>query len=165
MRLTFKCCLLKLFPERALNSGSGYGYPIYGLTHDTGRAELARATLESVSYQTRDLFESMVADGAMSPEALRVDGGMICNDWAMQFLADILDLPVERPTTAETTSLGAAMLAGMQVGLMKGPLVLAQRWRAKSRFEPRMRDAERARRYDGWRDAVQRTRSNGHDRL
>jgi len=138
---------------------------IFGLTRDTGRAELARATLESVSYQTRDLFEAMAADGAMSPEALRVDGGMIGNDWAMQFLADILDLPVERPTTAETTSLGAAMLAGMQVGLMKGPLVLAQRWRAKSRFEPRMGDAERARRYDGWRDAVRRTRSGGREQM
>ena len=138
---------------------------IYGLTRDTGRAELARATLESVSYQTRDLFEAMAADGAMSPEALRVDGGMIGNDWAMQFLADILDLPVERPTTAETTSLGAAMLAGMQVGLMKGPLVLAQRRRAKSRFEPRMGDAERARRYNGWHDAVRRTLSDGRERL
>lgn len=96
---------------------------IYGLTRDTGRAELARATLESVCYQTRDLFEAMAGDGAMAPAALRVDGGMIGNDWAMQFLADILGLPVERPMTAETTSLGAAMLAG----LMKGPLVLAQR--------------------------------------
>ncbi len=135
---------------------------IYGLTRDTGRAELARATLESVCYQTRDLFEAMAADGAMSPEALRVDGGMIGNDWVMQFLADILDLPVERPMTAETTSLGAAMLAGMHVGLMKGPLVLAQRWRCESRFDPRMGASERSRRYDGWRDAVRRTRSDGH---
>ena len=133
---------------------------IYGLTRDTGRAELARATLESVCYQTRDLFEAMAADGAMSPAALRVDGGMIGNDWVMQFLADMLDLPVERPMTAETTALGAAMLAGMQVGLMKGPLVLAQRWRSESRFDPRMGDAERSRRYDGWRDAVRRTRSS-----
>jgi glycerol kinase len=98
----------------------------------------------------------------MSPEALRVDGGMIGNDWVMQFLADILDLPVERPMTAETTSLGAAMLAGMQAGLMKGPLVLAQHWRCESRFDPRMGDPERSRRYDGWRDAVRRTRSDGH---
>jgi glycerol kinase len=132
---------------------------IYGLTRDTGREELARATLESVCYQTCDLFEAMAADGAMAPEALRVDGGMIANDWAMQFLADILDLAVERPMTAETTALGAAMLAGMQAGLMKGPLVLAQRWRSHSRFEPRMGAAERSRRYDGWRDAVRRTRS------
>ncbi len=132
---------------------------IYGLTRDTGREELARATLEAVCYQTCDLFEAMASDGAVAPEALRVDGGMIANDWAMQFLADILDLAVERPMTAETTALGAAMLAGMQVGLMKGPLVLAQRWRSHSRFEPRMSAAERSRRYDGWRDAVRRTRS------
>ncbi len=133
---------------------------IYGLTRDTGREELARATLESVCYQTRDLFEAMAADGAMSPAALRVDGGMIANDWAMQFLSDILDLAVERPVTAETTALGAAMLAGMQVGLMKGPLVLAERWRSHSRFDPRMDPSERSRRYDGWRDAVRRTRSS-----
>ena len=133
---------------------------IYGLTRDTGRAELARATLESVCYQTRDLFEAMGADGAMAPAALRVDGGMIGNDWAMQFLADILNLDVERPVTAETTSLGAAMLAGMQTGLMKGPLVRAERWRSESRFEPKMTPAERAQRYDGWRDAVRRTRSS-----
>ncbi|NKB59431.1 MAG: glycerol kinase GlpK [Alphaproteobacteria bacterium] len=133
---------------------------IYGLTRDTGREELARATLESVCYQTRDLFEAMAADGAVSPEALRVDGGMIGNDWAMQFLADILDLAVERPMTAETTALGAAMLAGMHTGLMKGPLVLAQHWRCHSRFEPKMSNMERAQRFDGWRDAVRRTRSS-----
>lgn len=133
---------------------------IYGLTRDTGRAELARATLESVCYQTRDLLEAMSADGARSPEALRVDGGMIGNDWAMQFLADILGLPVERPVTAETTALGAAMLAGMHAGLMRGPLVLAQRWRCQSSFEPKMGSMERAQRFDGWRDAVRRTRSS-----
>lgn len=132
---------------------------IYGLTRDTGRAELARATLESVCYQTRDLFDAMSADGATAPEALRVDGGMIGNDWAMQFLADILDLPIERPVTAETTALGAAMLAGMQAGLIKDPTALAQRWRRHSRFEPKMSGTERAQRFEGWQDAVRRTRS------
>ena len=133
---------------------------IFGLTRDTGREELARATLESVCYQTRDLFEAMGGDGAAAPAALRVDGGMIGNDWAMQFLADILDLPVERPTQAETTALGAAMLAGIQAGLMGGPSDLAQRWQRDSRFDPAMEAPERTRRYDGWRDAVRRTRSD-----
>ena len=133
---------------------------IYGLTRDTGRAELARATLESVCYQTRDLFEAMAGDGAAPPAALRVDGGMIGNDWAMQFLADILDLPVERPVQAETTALGAAMLAGVQAGLMGSPTDLAQRWQREARFDPAMSAPERTRRYHGWRDAVRRTRSD-----
>jgi len=132
---------------------------IFGLTRDTGRAELARATLESVSYQTRDLFEAMQADGATPPAALRVDGGMTANGWAMQFLADILGSPVERPVLQETTALGAAMLSGMQAGVMPGFTELATRWRRDARFDPAMDNAERDRRYDGWRDAVRRTRS------
>ena len=131
----------------------------FGLTRDTGRAELARATLESVSYQTRDLFEAMQADGATPPAALRVDGGMTANGWAMQFLADILGSPVERPVLQETTALGAAMLSGMQAGVMPGFTELATRWRRDARFDPAMDNAERDRRYDGWRDAVRRTRS------
>ena len=132
---------------------------IYGLTRDTGRAELARATLESVCYQTYDLLEAMAGDGANAPAALRVDGGMIGNNWTMQFLADILNLPVERPMHAETTALGAAMLAGMQVGLMGSPADIVQRWQREARFDPAMCSAERLRRCEGWRDAVQRTRS------
>ena len=132
---------------------------IYGLTRDTGRAELARATLESVCYQTYDLLEAMAGDGANAPAALRVDGGMIGNNWTMQFLADILNLPVERPMHAETTALGAAMLAGMQVGLMGSPADIVQRWQREARFDPAMCSSERLRRCEGWRDAVQRTRS------
>jgi glycerol kinase len=132
---------------------------IFGLTRDTGRAELARATLESVSYQTRDLFEAMQADGAARPAALRVDGGMTANGWAMQFLADMLGSPVERPVIQETTALGAAMLAGMQAGVMPGITDLAGRWQRDARFEPAMDEAERERRYAGWQDAVRRTRS------
>lgn len=133
---------------------------IFGLTRDTGRSELARATLESICYQTRDLFEAMARDGATTPAFLRVDGGMVGNNWAMQFLSDILDMPVERPVQPETTALGAATLAGMQTGIMGSPADLAQRWRRDARFDPAMNEAERTRRYDGWQDAVRRTRSD-----
>ncbi|MEX2616311.1 MAG: glycerol kinase GlpK [Alphaproteobacteria bacterium] len=133
---------------------------IFGLTRDTGRAELARAALESVSFQTRDLFEAMAADGATPPAALRVDGGMTANGWAMQFLADILGSPVERPVLQETTALGAAMLAGMQAGVMPGLAELSTRWQRDARFDPAMDESERERRYTGWRDAVRRTRSS-----
>ena len=133
---------------------------IFGLTRDTGRSELARATLESICYQTRDLFEAMARDGATAPASLRVDGGMVGNNWAMQFLSDILDMPVERPVQPETTALGAATLAGMQTGIMGSPADLAQRWRRDARFDPAMKEAERTRRYDGWQDAVRRTRSD-----
>ena len=134
---------------------------IYGLTRDAGAAEIARATLEAVAYQTRDLFEAMAADGAAAPTALRVDGGLSRNDWAMQFLADMLDLAVERPEVTETTALGAAILAGIEVGLYPGPEDFAARWRCAKRFAPAMAAGERDRRYAGWKDAVRRTRSGG----
>jgi len=133
---------------------------IFGLTRDTGRSALARATLEAICYQTRDLFKAMARDGATAPASLRVDGGMVGNNWAMQFLSDILDMPVERPVQPETTALGAATLAGMQTGIMGSPADLAQRWRRDARFDPAMKEAERTRRYDGWQDAVRRTRSD-----
>src|SRR3546814_12454927 len=90
-----------------------------GLTRATGAAEMARAALEAVCYQTRDLLEAMRADGADSLETLRVDGGMVANDWMLQMLADILGVAVERPVVAETTALGAACLAGLNRGLFK----------------------------------------------
>ncbi len=132
---------------------------ILGLTRDTGVAEIARAALEAVCYQTRDLFEAMAADGAARPAALRVDGGMVANGWAMQFLADILDVPVDRPQIPETTALGAASLAGMQAGVWPGPDGLAERWRLDKRFEPAMEESEREARYKGWLEAVGRVRS------
>jgi glycerol kinase len=132
---------------------------LYGLTRATGPAELARATLESVCFQTRDLMQAMEADGATAPLALRVDGGMVANDWMLQFMADILDLPVERPEVAETTALGAACLAGLKSGLIGGTDGIAQLWRSEARFEPNMSAEERERRYAGWIDAVSRTRS------
>jgi glycerol kinase len=131
---------------------------IHGLTRETGAAELARAALESVCWQTRDLFEAMAADG-VRPTALRVDGGMTVNDWAMQFLADALAVPVERPVVNETTTLGAAYLAGLAIGLYASRDALARNWRRERLFEPRMGADEREERYAGWRDAVRRTLS------
>jgi glycerol kinase len=131
---------------------------LFGLTRDIGRAEIVRAALEAVCYQTRDLMQAMAADGAPRPTALRVDGGMSANAWVMQFLADILDLPVERPVVTETTALGAAYLAGLQAGLFESTGDIARRWRRDRLFEPQMKEAERDRLYAGWRDAVARVR-------
>jgi glycerol kinase len=96
----------------------------------------------------------MAADGAARPTALRVDGGMVCNDWMLQFLADILALPVARPAVAETTALGAAYLAGLQAGFFASPEAIARQWRQDRLFEPRMHEAQRAALLEGWRRAV-----------
>lgn len=132
---------------------------LLGLTRDTGPAQIARAALESVGYQTRDLLGAMAADGA-SPVALRVDGGMVVNDWAMQFLADILDVPVERPQVTETTAWGAACLAGLETGYFDGLDQVADAWKLERRFEPGMDAAEREALYAGWQDAVRRALSD-----
>jgi glycerol kinase len=129
---------------------------IAGLTRDSGPAEIVRAALEAVCYQTRDLVEAMAEDGAGRPQALRVDGGMAANDWLMQFLADQLDIPVERPVVTETTALGAAYLAGLGVGLYRDPAEIARRWRRERRFEPTMRPERRDALYAGWKRAVER---------
>jgi len=131
---------------------------IFGLTRDVGRAELVRATLEAACYQTRDLIEAMRADGA-APASLRVDGGMVVNDWFAQCLADTLGLPVERPRFTETTVLGAAALAGLGIGFYPSLDALAGRWRRDALFEPRRDVAWREEAYAGWRDAVARMRS------
>ena len=123
-----------------------------GLTLDATAAHVARAALESVAYQTLDLMEAMPG-GA---RALRVDGGMVANDWFCQFLADILDVPVERPAVLETTALGAATLAGMGMGLHAGPASVAAAWRAGTRFTPGMTGAARGTLISGWRTALRR---------
>ena len=133
---------------------------ILGLTRNTSIAAVVRATLEAVCYQTRDLMLAMEKDGAARPTALRVDGGMVANDWLLQFLADILDLPVERPVITETTALGAAFLAGLQAGAYQSLDEIAARWRSDKVFTPRMDPARREALYRGWLDAVARTR--GH---
>ena len=132
-----------------------------GMTRGTTRKELARAVLECVGYQTKDLLDAMQADlGSVWSEArtvIRVDGGMSASDWTMQFLADILAAPVDRPSCLETTALGAAYLAGMAAGLYPDPETFAATWSGERRFEPMMPAAERDRKYRGWQDAVART--------
>ncbi|WAG80335.1 glycerol kinase GlpK [Metapseudomonas furukawaii] len=132
---------------------------IFGLTRDTGIKEIVTAGLQSVCYQTRDLLEAMAQDGAAAPSALRVDGGMVENNWVMQFLADILGVPVERPEVTETTALGVAYLAGLQAGLYRDLDEVAGHWHRQQRFVPRMAEAHRKKLYEGWLDAVQRVRS------
>ncbi|MBM3605964.1 MAG: glycerol kinase, partial [Alphaproteobacteria bacterium] len=133
---------------------------IYGLTRNSGPAELARAALESVGFQTRDLLEAMKADWEPRGEtALRVDGGMSASDWAMQFLADILGAPVDRPKVLETTALGAAWLAGRTSGLYPDAQGFAKDWALDRSFAPAMEPDEREARYDAWRRAVQATMS------
>ena len=130
---------------------------IHGLTRNAGKAEIARATLEAIGFQTRDLFEAMTADGAAPPTTLRVDGGLTRNGWAMQFLADTLSIPVERPVITETTALGAAYLAGLQAGVYADAAEIGENWERDMVFEPRMGEKERNTRYAGWQDAVART--------
>lgn len=129
---------------------------ISGLTLDAGPAHLARATLESVAYQTLDLTDAMAADGTKRPAAIRVDGGMAANDWFCQFLADILDARVERPTEIETTALGAASLAGLAVGRWPDTAALAGSWSRGASFEPRMAAGRREALVAGWKDALSR---------
>lgn len=134
---------------------------IYGLTRNTGAAELSRAALESVGFQTRDLLEAMRADwsGAGEKSVLRVDGGMSASNWTMQFMSDIIGAPVDRPTVLETTALGAAWLAGMRAGVLPSQDEFAQSWARERRFEPQMDNADRDNRYGRWKRAVAATMS------
>jgi glycerol kinase len=132
---------------------------IFGLTRATGPAELSKAALESVCYQTRDLLEAMRGDWDQGKTVLRVDGGMVASDFTMQFLADILNAPVDRPVVLETTALGAAYLAGLHLGLFPPPHQFADTWQRDKRFTPSLADDIRVRKYNGWKDAVRRTLS------
>jgi glycerol kinase len=127
---------------------------LIGLTAECGVPEIARATLEAVGYQTRDLVEAMAADAGVAVTSLRVDGGMAASDWTMQFIADILPAIVERPASVETTAWGAAYVAGLARGLYPEPEALAAAWWPERRFAPRMPADEREQRYAGWRRAV-----------
>ncbi len=133
---------------------------VYGLTRNSGPAEMAKAALESVGFQTRDLLEAMKADwpGAKQ-DVLRVDGGMSASDWAMQFLSDIIGAPVDRPKVLETTAMGAAWLAGMRAGVYPDQAGFAREWALERRFEPGMGEADRDKRYQGWKRAVSATLS------
>lgn len=128
---------------------------ILGMTRDTGIAEIVTAGLQSVGYQTSDLVDAMHADGAHELQALRVDGGMVVNDWAMQFLSDILGAAVDRPEVTETTALGAAMLAALQLGWYDSVDELAENWRCEKTFESAMPEEDRKRLKQGWHKAIQ----------
>ncbi len=133
---------------------------LLGLTRDTGIAEVVTAGLEAVCYQTLDLLEAMMADGAGKPTALRVDGGMVVNNWLSQNLADVLGVRVDRPVITETTAAGAAALAGLQAGLFHSLEQLVTQWQCDRCFQPSLDEDERLRRYTGWQQAVARVRCN-----
>ena len=131
---------------------------IYGLTRNTSAGDLARAALESVAYQTQDLLSAMRKDWKGARDTvLRVDGGMVASDWTMQFLSDILDVPVDRPTILETTALGAAWLAGWKAGVWPDMRGFSKRWSLERQFNPSMNPALRRRKLRGWHDAIART--------
>ncbi len=133
---------------------------IFGLTRNSGPNEISKAALQSVGYQTRDLLLAMQGDvSGTNTAVLRVDGGMTASNYTMQFLADILDVPVDRPEVLETTALGVAWLAGSKSGVYPNQDTFAKKWALERRFETQMSGRERDTLYDGWRDAVQRTLS------
>ncbi len=134
---------------------------VLGLSRDSGVNEIVTATLQSVAYQTKDLVNAMSEDG-MQPGIIRVDGGMVENDWFLQFLADMLNISVERPKNVESTVLGAAYLAGLQSGVFQSTEEITDLWARESVFEPKMGADDRASLYAGWQDAVQRVRTNSN---
>ena len=134
---------------------------IYGMTRNTGPAEITKATLESICYQTSDLLNAISKDlGENKLSAIRVDGGMAASNWIMQMLSDLIQLPVDRPKNVETTALGAAYLAGMQVGFYPSMDDFAKSWKSEKQFNSQMADDYREKKLVGWRDAVSRTLSN-----
>lgn len=130
---------------------------ILGLSRDSGIDEIVTATLQAVAYQSADLLHAMSEDG-IQPSIIRVDGGMVANNWFLRFLADMLQIPVERPANVESTVLGAAFLAGLSSGLYSSPDDIASLWHREALFEPQMDIASRDRLYAGWLDAVSRIR-------
>ena len=131
---------------------------ILGLTRNSGVEDIVTATLQSVCFQTRDLLVAMTND-AIAPGLIRVDGGMVANDWLMQCLSDISQMEVDRPQVTETTALGVAYLAGLQVGLFKSLDELSRQWQRERHFEPQMDEETSSKLYSGWLDAVRRVRS------
>ena len=137
---------------------------ILGITRDTSKAQLVRAALEAVCYQTLDLLGAMEKDAGEKISLLRVDGGMVVNDWLMQFLADVIGVTIERPAVTETTALGAAFLAGLQNGLFDSPDQLSELWHRERDFHPRMESKTRDTLVVGWNDALRRVKSSGVER-
>ena len=132
---------------------------IVGLTRGSGRAQIVRATLESIAYQTRDVVDAMSADAGLALDTLRVDGGAVVNDFLMQFQADILGVPVQRPVVTETTALGAAYLAGLATGYWESQDEIAGQWQLERSFEPSMPSDQRETLYADWQRAVERARN------
>jgi glycerol kinase len=130
---------------------------IVGLTRDTSVAHIARAALDSMAYQTRDVLDAMQRDSGVALGQLKVDGGAAVNDGLMQFQADVLGVPVQRPVVAETTALGAAYLAGLAVGYWTDQRDVARNWALDREFTPAMPEAERERIYGRWKKAVTRS--------
>ena len=133
---------------------------VLGLSRGSSRDDVVTATLQSVAYQTHDLIHAMAEDGIV-PAVLRVDGGMVANNWFLQFLADILNTTVERPSNVESTILGAAYLAAFATGILTSTEQIADHWRCESRFEPAMSVDQREQLLNGWRAAVSRVRTDG----
>lgn len=131
---------------------------LFGLTRDTGIEEIVTAGLQAVCYQTRDLLVAMEKDGA-HVTTLRVDGGMVVNDWVVQFLADLLNVSVDRPEIVETTALGAAYMAGLKAGVYKSTEQISEMWHLEKRFSPDICQKDAQKLYDGWLDAVKRVKS------
>ena len=166
---------IEALAERAEDSGGVYLVPAFvglgaphwdptargallGITRGTGLPEIARATIEAIAYQVRDVLDAMDADTGERLAGLRVDGGAAANDSLLQFQADLLDVPVERPVVAETTALGAAYLAGLAVGYWRDVADLEANWQLDRRFTPSMEPARRDRLYNGWQRAVERAK-------
>ena len=130
-----------------------------GLTRDTGPKEIIRATVESVAYQTYDLFEAMKHDG-LRPRLVKVDGGMVMNNWFSQFLSDVVNVGVLRPKVQETTALGAAFMAGLQIGVYKSLKDISKNWALDKKFSPKMKNNNRTNLLIGWSKAIKRTLIN-----
>ena len=126
-----------------------------GITRDTGISEIVRATVESVGYQTYDLFEAMKNDG-LRPKIVRVDGGMVKNNWFSQFLSDVINVKVLRPKVEETTALGAAFMAGLKIGVYKSINDISKNWSLDKKFSPKMKKTTRKKLINGWQKAIKR---------
>ena len=130
-----------------------------GLTRNTGPKEIIRATIESVAYQTYDLFEAMKHDG-LKPRLVKVDGGMVTNNWFSQFLSDVVNVRVLRPKVKETTALGAALMAGLQIGVYKSLKDISKNWSLDKEFSPKIKKNKRKKLLKGWSKAIKRTLIN-----
>ena len=130
-----------------------------GITRDTSPKEIVRATIEAVAYQTQDLFEAMKHDG-LRPKIVKVDGGMVMNNWFSQFLSDIVDVKVLRPKVQETTALGAAFMAGLHIGVYKSLKDISRNWSLDKKFSPKMSKQVRTTLLKGWMKAIKRTLIN-----